>query len=54
MKERRKLSDVLVIKNACESWVQLTFAEKAFGWTTPERRLECKLGSSCSMVLAWG
>ena len=54
MKERRKLSDVLGIKNACEGWAQLTFTKKAFGWTTPEQRLECKIGRQMQYGLPWG
>jgi hypothetical protein len=41
------------IKNACERWVQLNFAKKAFGWTTPEQRLECKIGFLMRYGLAW-
>lgn len=53
MKERRKVSDVLGIKNGCEGWAQLTFTKKTFGWTTPEQRLECKIRFLMQYGLGW-
>lgn len=37
------MGDVLGIKNHCGSWTQLTFTQRAFGWSTPKQRLECKI-----------
>jgi hypothetical protein len=53
MKERRKVSDVLGIKNRREDWAQLTFTKRAFGWTAPEQRLECKIRFLMRYGLAW-
>lgn len=44
MKERRKVSDVLGIKNLFHAGRQLTFTKRALRpGQTPEQRLECKI-----------
>lgn len=50
MKERRKMSDVLGIKNVCECWAQLTFTKRLSAGRRQSNGWNVKLGARCSMV----